>query len=383
MYSKIKISVLVFLFVTAPVIASATCCPCSVIDDPWSHLRHAAMQSLANLISSTTGVELDAEEERGRAAVMHQKAITATVQKTSEGHINAYAASLKQHAMALATKENSEYFSPLSHSSFGCCLESEGVGITIGDRNRNQTYQDLYNSVANYNKQAVPKRDITSNLFTSLSGPSGASIVDSSNIFPAFEATDLGDSGILVENIAVLTNPDPYPILTQPTHADTPSGEAYHILRKIKAARIAVPQQALTEIAVNKTAVYHMPDWGGQINQSITSGASPYHPYMFNSTTLSADGVLALQTEARYANPSWLIDLHRKTEVGLLRELAIMKAVNLEFSRRQLQAAKKEVYARAAMVAQKVNIEMEPILQDAFIAAHVQQGNPGNLVAKQ
>lgn len=359
------------------------CCTCSVINDPWSHVRHAAMEVLGQAISDTTGLELDAEENRGKAAVSTQKMITATVEKTAEGHITAYAAALKGHAMSMTAWENTHNFSPLSQSSFGCCLSSEGTGIIVGDNVRDANYQDLYNSIGNYNKQTISREQIDTNMIESMSDAGGADIVNASKLFPPDEATNPADAALVAESIIAITNPTSYPILTKANFIDTSAGEMYNLLKKIKTTRLAVPQQILTEISSNKIASYPMSDWAHQMNTSITSSTGTTHPYVDNSGNISADGVIALQVESRYGNPSWLIDAHRKTKTGIYREMALMKAIGLEIKRRTLQSRKKEIYARASMVAQKETAFMQPLLEDAFVAALAEDPETYKLAATQ
>jgi hypothetical protein len=117
------------------------------------------------------------------------------------------------------------------------------------------------------------------------------------------------------------------------------------------------------------------------MNTSITSNTVGSHPYVHTSGNLSADGVLALQVEARYGNPAWLIDAHRKTKTGIYRELALMKSIGLEIKRRTLQSGKKEVYARASMVAQRESEFMQPLLKEAFVAALAEDPENQNLAA--
>ncbi len=359
------------------------CCWCTVINDPWSHVRHAAMQMLSNTISSTTGLELDAEENRGRAAVSTQKMITATVEKTAESHITAYAAAMKGHAMSMTAWDNAHNFSPLSQSSYGCCLGSEGAGIVVGNNVRDTNYQDLQNSIGNYNKQTLSREQMDSNMINTMSAAGGVDIANASKLFPFNKATNPADAALVAENIIASTNPTAYPILTKANFIDTSAGEMYNLLKKIKTTRLAVPQQILSEIASNKIASYPMSDWVQQMNTSITNSAGGTSPYVDSSGNISADGLIAIQVESRYGNPAWLIDAHRKTKAGIYREMVLMKATGLEIKRRVLQSRKKEIWARASMVAQKEIAFMQPLLEEAYVAALIEGSETNKLATNQ
>jgi hypothetical protein len=311
-------------------------------------------------VKSELGLEKDAEEDLGNAKVLHQELITATHQTTSAAQAGVFASKMKQNAIVTQLTENTVEFSPLSQSSFACCLTNEANSIITGNKNRDDIYQDGYNSIYNYNNQ-TNKYETDNGLIDALSRSDGDQIVKATNLFPVNENISATNINTVVESVIVMTNPTPFPA----SSIDTPSGVAYGVLKRIKNAQIAVPQQALMEVVSNKIGQYNVYGWASEIEKSIDAGP---HPYVKHNS-MSADGILALQTEARYSNPSWLIDLHRKPDAGLLREFAIMKSINHEYQRRILQSREKEVFMTASMGAQRTNMVMMPLLDKAHLLA--------------
>jgi len=356
-----------------PAIVSATCITCLSTYDALEHAAHLVWLSYANQMKADAGLEFDEEKNRGYAQVSHQEAITAAIEKTSEAHMMSFAGTLKTHAVTQAIADNNVDFSALAQSSYACCIETECNNINNGNPTRDGSYQNFYNSAYNYYTFGTSKHMSNKMLTNSLSAASGGGKVKATNVFPDDDNIVPGDINQVLENTILVINPNPFPALTNPHHRNTPSGQAYRALKKIKNTQLAVPQLALSEIVANKKSNYMMQDWVDQMAKSI--GAGPTHPNI-EMGLMSADGILGLQTEARYANPNWVLDFHRKPIAGLLRELAMMEAVNLEFERRILQSAEKEVFMAATSSSQKTNMLLNPQIEEAYTLAISQvQGN--------
>jgi hypothetical protein len=89
---------------------------------------------------------------------------------------------------------------------------------------------------------------------------------------------------------------------------------------------------------LNNHVAYHAPTLPDDVtswaqNQWSEAGGSGTPPGIVNGK-LSEAGLYKLLTQMRLGNPNWFTQITAATEAGLLRELVMMQAVQLELTRR-------------------------------------------------
>jgi hypothetical protein len=134
------------------------------------------------------------------------------------------------------------------------------------------------------------------------------------------------------ETVKTLANPRPLPMATE-DQRDTPAGQTYAAARKIHEGRLA----AVTE-ALNAHVVYHAPTLPEDVtswaqNQWTEAGGSGTPPGLVDGK-LSEAGLYKLLSQMRMGNPNWFAQVTASTEAGLLRELVVMQAIQLELTRK-------------------------------------------------
>ena len=137
------------------------------------------------------------------------------------------------------------------------------------------------------------------------------------------------------ESIKTLANPRPLPMVTD-AQKETPAGQTYAAARKVHEERLA----AVTE-ALNHHVVLHAPtlpedvtEWAQ--NQWSEAGGSGTPPGIVDGK-LSEAGLYKLLSQMRVGNPNWFAQIATATDAGLLREMAVMQAFQMELARKNME----------------------------------------------
>ena len=137
------------------------------------------------------------------------------------------------------------------------------------------------------------------------------------------------------ESIKTLANPRPLPMVTD-AQKETPAGQTYAAARKVHEERLA----AVTE-ALNHHVVLHAPtlpedvtEWAQ--NQWSEAGGSGTTPGIVDAK-LSEAGLYKLLSQMRVGNPNWFAQIATATDAGLLREMAVMQAFQMELARKNME----------------------------------------------
>ena len=134
------------------------------------------------------------------------------------------------------------------------------------------------------------------------------------------------------EAVKTLANPRPLPVVTE-EQKETPAGQTYAAARKIHEERVATVMESL-----NNHVVYHAPTLPEDVtawaqNQWSEAGGSGTPPGIVDGR-LSEAGLYKLLSQMRVGNPNWFAQIATATDAGLLRELVIMQAFQLELTRK-------------------------------------------------
>ena len=134
------------------------------------------------------------------------------------------------------------------------------------------------------------------------------------------------------ETIKTLANPRPLPVVTD-AQKETPAGQTYAAARKIHEERVAAVMESL-----NNHVVYHAPTLPEDVttwaeNQWSEAGGSGTPPGLVDGK-LSEAGLYRLLSQMRVGNPNWFAQIATATDAGLLRELVVMQAFQMELTRK-------------------------------------------------
>ncbi|BBO86770.1 hypothetical protein DSCO28_73360 (plasmid) [Desulfosarcina ovata subsp. sediminis] len=301
----------------------------------------AVNQTLAQVVKET--------ETLGETIASGHNTIQAAVTKGFEAHIQALRNLLVEQTVAERKIENYMDYGTPGRAPYASCDEESRVDVTLGRKNTAEASVMIRENIASFNT-GFGERKASMEAIRELP----EAVTSAENIFPKDNTLQMdGDDEGTVTNavrwVQIATNP--YPDLTvQEELEETPSGKDYEAVKKIKEASLTVPQLALSDIIANKTPSHELGDWAEQMNAIMGQSGTPA---CVVDGKISADALLDMLTDLRYANPNWPIDIHSKSKDGLLRELLLMDSVNLEYQRRNLVLLQHIV----AMVAQDTTDE--------------------------
>jgi hypothetical protein len=114
---------------------------------------------------------------------------------------------------------------------------------------------------------------------------------------------------------------------------DTPTGQTYAAAGAIHEGRLSTVMETL-----NNHVVCHAPTLSDDVtawaqNQWNEAGGSGAPPGIVDGK-LSEAGLYKLLSQMRLGNPNWFTQVTAATEAGLLRELVMMQALQLELTRK-------------------------------------------------
>ncbi len=331
------------------------CCP--IINDAGEIAYAGSMTVLDELAGQVVEEKLNQFLDLSGDNTGTEKEIQAAM-KSYEGVALAAVGTLKQHATAMRTTQLSRYYSPLSQSAFACCNSQKGA-IAASEVDQRLLIDKLYDATQDYNVQWQSTSNKIDQAKADWIAPNSTEVVNSENIFPLAETltTEQLQGGYALANF--ITNPNPAPVL-KGGQLSTPAGQQYEIVRNIMLARLAPSQKAMSLLLASKAPIYPLQDWAEQLYEATGRTGTP--PAVVEGK-LSESSVIATQVNSRYANPNYLIDLHRKSENGLIRELEEIAAIKLKILAKRLEVAEHTRVILATQVASRLDTEYDPILE--------------------
>ena len=211
-----------------------------------------------------------------------------------------------------------------------CGASSVGAGLQLSAKASTHVREAMRDKQREYaNREGARPVDFLDRLLEP-DHPDGKAMTDA--LFP-LEGTLTEDQVALAhEAIKTLANPRPLPMVTD-AQRTTPAGQTYAAARLIHEGRLA----AVTE-TLNSHVVFHAPTLPDEVtawaqSQWSDAGGSGAPPGIVNGK-LSEAGLFKLLSQMRLGNPNWFVQVTGATEAGLLRELVMMQAVQLELTRK-------------------------------------------------
>jgi hypothetical protein len=257
------------------------------------------------------------------------KAESATIVRAIVGLKESNAAIIKGQAAASEAMKTEDLYGKTSQPAGLCGASSIGAGLQISAQASRQVRGAMRDRQREYaNREGARPVEHLSRVLDA-EHPDAGSMTEA--LFPLGDTLTEDQVALAHEAIKTLANPRPLPVVTE-AQKSTPAGQTYAAARLIHDGRLA----AVTE-TLNAHVVWHSPTLPDEVtawaqSQWSAAGGSGTPPGLVGGR-LSEAGLHKLLTQMRLGNPNWFTQVTAATEAGLLRELVMMQALQLELTR--------------------------------------------------
>jgi hypothetical protein len=258
------------------------------------------------------------------------KAESATIVRAIIGLKESNAAMIKGQAVAGQAMQTEDLYGKAAQPAGLCGASSLGAGLQLSAQAAVQVRGAMREKQLAYSNREGAKPVEYLNRVLDEEHPDEAAMTDA--LFPLQETLTEDQVAQAHESIKTLTNPRPLPVVTE-DQKSTPAGQTYAAARKIHEGRLSTVMETL-----NNHVAYHAPTLPDDVtswaqNQWSEAGGSGTPPGIVDGK-LSEAGLFKLLTQMRLANPNWFAQVTSATEAGLLREMVMMQALQLELTRK-------------------------------------------------
>ena len=313
-----------------PVQAWAAGCGCGSIQAMITTSQMMTIQSV-NLNTSAEAASIRSEILLAAQNIIGTiKAESATIVRAIIALKESNAAMLKGQSVAGQVMKTEDMYGKASQPAGLCGASTLGAGVQLGAQAATEIHGTMREKQLAYSnrEKAMPVEHLERVLESS--HPTEKEIVDS--LFPLQETLTEDQVAQAHESIKTLGNPRPLPLATD-AQKSTASGQTYAAARIVHEGRLAAATDAL-----NNHVVYHSPTLPDDVaawakSQWSEAGGSGTPPGIVNGK-LSEAGLYKLLSQMRMGNPNWFNQITSATETGLLREMVVMQAVQLELMRK-------------------------------------------------
>ena len=322
--------VLATMLLCLPTTAWAAGCGCGTIQ---SMITVAHMQTVQSVNAFTAA---EAEAIRSEILLAAQNIIgtikseSATIVRAIVALKESNASIIKGQAIAGEAMKTEDLYGKASQPAGLCGATSLGAGLQLSAQASADIHQTMREKQIEYsNKEQARPVEYLERVLDDAHPDEGA-IVES--LFPLGITLTEDQVAQAHESIKTLANPRPTPVVTD-DQKNTPAGQTYAVARRIHEGRLATAMEAL-----NNHVVYHSPTLPDDVtswanSQWSEAGGSGTPPGIVNGK-LSEAGLYKLLTQMRLGNPNWFAQVTSATEAGLLREMVMMQALQLELTRK-------------------------------------------------
>lgn len=236
---------------------------------------------------------------------------------------------LKQHAVSQTAGMNAESFSPASAGDYSSSAESKTVELIEGQQIKAEIEKEITEFVAEYNGKFGHTGDAIKAIAVSEDKKTNPLDARKGLLPVAGVASDPED---MARQIIMLGQPLPPPVMNLEAHGNSPYVKFYERQRNMKSMTISVVQKALARQSKNVVPAYKAE---GQWWDDLTSQYNGKVPDVDKDENgdISETSMLKLQVAARYENPDWMLSVHQENDIGLLRTLASMQALELKLKK--------------------------------------------------
>ena len=315
--------------VLLPASAWAGGCGCGSINA----MLNAAKSETIQAVNTYTATE--AEAIRSEILMAAQNIIgtikteSATIVRALVALKESNAATLKGQAVAGEAMKTEDMYGKAAQPAGLCGSSSLGAGIQLGAQAGREIHAAMREKQLEH--AHAPKKPVEFlQRVLADDQPSERESLDA--LFPLQSTLTEDQVAQAHEAVKTLANPRPLPVVTE-EQKETPAGQTYAAARKIHEERVAAVMESL-----NNHVVYHAPTLPEDVtawaeNQWSEAGGSGTPPGIVDGK-LSEAGLYRLLSQMRVGNPNWFAQIATATDAGLLRELVIMQAFQMELTRK-------------------------------------------------
>ena len=325
-----KLFLVAALLVALPSKALAYGCDCGSIQ---GMIMMAKMETIQTINANTTA---EAASIRSEILVAAQNIIgtikseSATIVRAIISLKESNAAMIKGQAVAGQATRSEDLYGKAAQPAGLCGATSLGAGVQLGAQASRQVHGALRSKQLEHSNRADARPIEHLGRILEEGHPSEKEMTDA--LFPLQDTLTEDQVAQAHEAIKTLSNPRPLPVVTDAQKA-TPSGQTYAATRKIHEGRVAAAMESL-----NNHVVYHAPSLPDDVaswaqSQWKEAGGSGTPPGLVNGK-MSEAGLFKLLSQMRLGNPNWFNQITTATEAGLLREMTVMQAIQIELTRK-------------------------------------------------
>ncbi|MBQ9407135.1 MAG: hypothetical protein IJU37_10435 [Desulfovibrio sp.] len=331
-----------FIHMTLPLLAAtllptalarASGCDCGSIE---AMLFNTQMQIVQKVNSNTNAEAQGIRTEITEAA----QNIIGTIRVSSQSIVRALVdlkestvAALKGHAAAREAQKTSDLYGKAGQPNGLCGSTAVGAGLQVGLQAGTRLHQDMRHKQVDYGNTPSAKPLEYLRRLLDEEHPDVKTMPDV--LFPLERTLTADQLAQAHETIKTLADPRPLPLPTE-TQKETPAGEAYTAARLVHQGRI----QNATEL-LNFHVAFHAPTLPDDVTawareQWQEAGAAGTPPGIVDGK-LSEAALFNLLVQTRLGNPNWFTHIAEETEPGLLRELVLLQAIQLQMTHKNTE----------------------------------------------
>lgn len=345
--------------------AFAGCCSCGSISSMHMGTQQIVIGQLSAHVSSEHTATRMTIVEAAQNIIGTNKANTASIVRMLQSVKEANVAAIKGEAVARETMRTYDlYSSPASKPASLCRSANLGAGVQVAAQASRKLSGGMRERQIQYGQAKARPLEFMGRILDD-AHPTAERMVDS--MFPtAFTLTSeqIFDAQ---ETIKTISNPHPLPELSQ-AQQESVGGQGYTMARKVHEGRLSIALDTLTN-----HVSYHAPTLPDEVTawareQWQGAGSSGPMPGEVDGK-MSEAALFNLLSQMRIGNPNWGVQLSTANEVGLLRELLLMQAAQLELTRKNNDLLDRISFLTAMDYVTRMEGTMGPELESAYARA--------------
>lgn len=360
---KKTIFCILFVFIISPTYVWGAGCNCGAVRS----IVKASERSIIQSVNTNTSAE--AQSIRSEILVAAQSIIgtikieAATIVRAIIALKESNADQLKSLGIAQEVQKSKDLYGAKARPSLLCGGPTVGAGIQISAQERKKVHIDMRRKQIQYANDPNSRPIENLDRLLSKDHPDVNTMVET--MFPIEQTLTDEQVSKAQETIKSLANPFPIPVPT-PDQKESLSGENYEAARLIHQGRIAVAQETLTAHVAYRSPT--LPDdvteWAEEEWKASESVGTP--PGVVNGK-LSEAGLYQLLSQMRMGNPNWFAQVTSATQAGLLRELVLMQAMELELTRKNSVSLDRIAFMTALGFLTRMENEQGKEIEDLYI----------------
>lgn len=305
-------------------------CSCGSISAMHLVTRQLIVGQLTSHVSAEHTATRTTIVQAAQNIIGTNKANTASIIRMLQSVKESIVAAIKGEGVARETMQTYDLFtSPASKPASLCRSAHVGAGVQIAAQAGRKLSGSMRAKQIAYGQAKAKPVEFMGRILDP-SHPAPEKMADA--MFPAAITLTPQQVSDAQETIKTIANPNPLPELSA-SQANSVGGQGYTMARKVHEGRLSIVLDTLTS-----HVAYHAPTLPDEVTawareQWQGAGASGPPPGEVNGK-MSEAALYNLLSQMRIGNPNWGTQLATANEAGLLRELLLMQAAQLELTRK-------------------------------------------------